>query len=42
MPRIWSRDIPPFECQGNYLQLYVDTEDVNPLIHLKEKLLLLM
>ena len=41
MPRIWSRDIPPFECQGNYLQLYVD-EDVNPLIHLKEKLLLLM
>ena len=36
MPRIWSSDIPPFECQENYLQTYVD-RDVNQLIHLKDK-----
>lgn len=36
MPRIWAEDLPPFDCQENYLQTYVD-RDVNQLIHLKDK-----
>ena len=36
MPRIWSENLPPFDCQENYLQTYVD-RDVNQLIHLKDK-----